>query len=147
MKIFHTKKTLLVLLICLTSQQLFSQELKSPQVKKVLKSAFNTCKDSTRGANASYIQELASVDPNIYGIAIVMADGRIFTIGDTSSRVSIQSVSKVFTLAKVIEEKGAQLIQDSIGVDATGEVFNSIDAIERMKGNKPISKPWGYCYY
>ena len=122
---------------------IFSQELKSKKVEKVLNEAFSRFKDSTRGNNASYIKELATVDSDIFGIAIVMADGRVFSVGDTKSRVSIQSVSKIFTLAKVIDQKGAQLIKDSIGVDATGEVFNSINAIERMQGRQinPLVNP------
>ena len=57
--------------------------------------------------------------------------------------VSIQSVSKVFTMAKVIEEQGHQVVQDKIGVDATGEVFNSITAVERMRGKEinPLVNP------
>ncbi|MGE5812231.1 MAG: glutaminase A, partial [Ignavibacteria bacterium] len=63
--------------------------------------------------------------------------------GDIKSMVSIQSVSKVFTMAKVIEEQGHQAVQDKIGVDATGEVFNSIVAVERMRGKEinPLVNP------
>ena len=77
------------------------------------------------------------------GIAIVTADGQVFTKGDLSSRVSIQSISKVFTLAKVIEESGAKAVKDKIGVDATGLRFNSIVAIELQKGKEinPLVNP------
>jgi glutaminase len=100
-------------------------------------------KDAKGGKNADYIKELATVDPNIYGIAIVTADGQVFTKGDLSSRVSIQSISKVFTLAKVIEESGARAVMDKIGVDATGLRFNSIVAIELQKGKEinPLVNP------
>jgi len=83
------------------------------------------------------------VDPNIYGIAIVTADGQIFTKGDLTSRVSIQSISKVFTAARVIEEQGAKAVMDKIGVDATGLRFNSIIAIELQKGKEinPLVNP------
>jgi glutaminase len=46
------------------------------------------------------------------------------------SEVSIQSISKVFTLAKVIQEQGPEAIAKTIGVDATGMRFNSIVAVE-----------------
>jgi glutaminase len=67
----------------------------------------------------------------------------VYTKGDIDSKVSIQSVSKVFTLAQVIEEQGHQAVQDKIGVDATGEVFNSINAVERMRGKEinPLVNP------
>jgi glutaminase len=105
--------------------------------------AYEKFKDVKDGKNADYIKELANVDPNIFGIALVTADGQIFTKGDIDSKVSIQSVSKVFTMAKVIEEQGHQAIQDKIGVDATGEVFNSIVAVERMRGKEinPLVNP------
>src|SRR6478735_3467694 len=51
--------------------------------------AYARNKDLKEGKNADYIKELANVDPNIYGIAIVTVDGQIFTAGDLSSRVSI----------------------------------------------------------
>jgi len=141
---FKYKKTLVILLLLgALSSHGFSQELKSKNINKVLKQSYNKYKDVSEGHNANYIKELALVDSTIFGIAIIMADGRVFSIGDTASRVSIQSVSKVFTLAKVIEEKGAKLVEDSIGVDATGEVFNSIGAIERAHGKEinPLVNP------
>jgi len=74
------------------------------------------------------------VDPNIFGIVLVTADGRFYTKGDVTSEVSIQSISKVFTMAKVIEEQGPAAIESNMGVDATGQVFNSINAVEQYKG-------------
>jgi glutaminase len=76
------------------------------------------------------------VDPKIFGIAMVTTDGQVYTKGDIASMVSIQSVSKAFTLAQIIEEQGHQAIQDKIGVDATGLRFNSIVAIEEHKGRE-----------
>ncbi|MGC3944313.1 MAG: glutaminase A [Chryseolinea sp.] len=105
--------------------------------------AYAKFKDLKEGKNADYIKELANVDPNIYGIAIVTVDGQVFTAGDLDSKVSIQSISKVFTVAKVIEEQGAKAVMDKIGVDATGLRFNSIVAIELQKGKEinPLVNP------
>ncbi|HEX6194200.1 MAG TPA: glutaminase A [Chitinophagaceae bacterium] len=105
--------------------------------------AYAKYKDLKEGKNADYIKELANVDPNIFGIAIVTTDGQSFTKGDLTSRVSIQSISKVFTLARVIEEQGAKAVMDKIGVDATGLRFNSIVAIELQKGKEinPLVNP------
>jgi glutaminase len=86
------------------------------------------------GANADYIPALAKVDPNVYGIALVTVDGQVFTAGDLGTQVSIQSISKVFTMAKVIEEQGSDAIRNTMGVDATGQVFNSIVAVEQYRG-------------
>jgi len=134
---------ILALLMLSSPVFLYSQDLSKANIEKVLNEAYNKFKDVKEGANADYIKELATVDPNIYGIALVTTDGQIYTAGDITSMVSIQSVSKVFTLAKVIEEKGHQAVQDMIGVDATGEVFNSICAVERMRGKEinPLVNP------
>jgi glutaminase len=74
---------------------------------------------------------------------VVTADGQVFTKGDIQSMVSIQSVSKVFTKAQVIEEQGAKAVMDKIGVDATGMRFNSIVAVEMQKGKEinPLVNP------
>jgi glutaminase len=85
------------------------------------------------GKNADYIPALAKVDPNVYGIALVTADGKVYTAGDTRTEVSIQSISKVFTMAQVIQEQGLESIEKRIGVDATGARFNSIIAVEAVR--------------
>ena len=95
-----------------------------------LDAALAKYKDIKEGANADYIPALATVDPKIYGIALVTPDGKVYTAGDVKSEVSIQSISKVFTMAKVMEEQGADAIMKRIGVDATGMRFNSIVSIE-----------------
>jgi len=100
------------------------------QIDSALSAAYEKYKDLQEGKNADYIPALARVNPKIYGIALVTVDGRVHTAGDVSAEVSIQSISKVFTLAKVIEEQGLDAIVNTIGVDATGMRFNSIVAVE-----------------
>jgi glutaminase len=99
-----------------------------------MKAAYDKYKNIKEGANADYIPALAKVDSNIYGIAIVTVDGQVHTMGDIKSEVSIQSISKVFTMAKVMEEQSPDAIESNMGVDATGQVFNSINAVEQYKG-------------
>jgi glutaminase len=105
-------------------------------IEAALNAAYEKYRTLQEGKNADYIPALANVDPKIYGIALVTNDGRIYTAGDATSEVSIQSISKVFTMAKVIEESGPQSIADNIGVDATGQVFNSIVAVEQYRGSE-----------
>ena len=57
-------------------------------------------------------------------------------MGDIKSEVSIQSISKVFTMALVMEESGVDAIASNMGVDATGQVFNSIVAVEQYRGGE-----------
>lgn len=121
----------------------YAQALTKADIQKALDEAYDKFKDLKEGKNADYIKELASVDPNIFGIALITTDGQVYTKGDIDSRVSIQSVSKVFTMAQDIEELGPQAIQDKIGVDATGMRFNSIVAVEMQKGKEinPLVNP------
>lgn len=115
----------------------------TPSYQSVIDAAYEKFKDLKEGKNADYIKELATVDPNIFGIVLVTADGKVYTKGDITSKVSIQSVSKVFTRAKVIEDQGAKAVQDKIGVDATGMRFNSVIAVEVQKGKEinPLVNP------
>jgi glutaminase len=100
------------------------------QIQNALDAAYAKYRNIKEGANADYIPALAKVDPKIYGIALVTNDGKVYTAGDVKSEVSIQSISKVFTMAKVIEDQGPDAIEKRIGVDATGMRFNSIVSVE-----------------
>ena len=64
---------------------------------------------------------------------MVTADGKVYTAGDVKTEVSIQSISKVFTMAQVIQEQGPASVENQIGVDATGARFNSIIAVEAVR--------------
>jgi glutaminase len=112
-------------------------------IQAALQAAFDKYKGLKEGANADYIPALAKVDPNVYGIALITVDGKAYTAGDLTTEVSIQSISKVFTMAKVIEDQGPASIADNMGVDATGQVFNSIVAVEQYKGKEmnPLVNP------
>jgi glutaminase len=106
------------------------------QIQSALDGAHQKFLNLKEGKNADYIPALAKVDPNIYGIALVTTDGKVYTVGDIKSEVSIQSISKVFTMALVMEESGIDAISGNMGVDATGQVFNSIVAVEQYRGSE-----------
>ena len=102
-------------------------------VQAAVDAAFKKFQNLKEGKNADYIPALAKVDPNLFGIAVVTADGKVYTAGDLKTEVSIQSISKVFTMAQVIQEQGPDAIAKTIGVDATGARFNSIIAVEGVR--------------
>jgi len=129
----------LVLMIAVGAPAAMAQAPAKADVDAAMKAAFDKYKGLQEGKNADYIPALAKVDPNLYGIALVAVDGTVYTLGDIKSEVSIQSISKVFTLAKVIEEQGPDAIAKTIGVDATGMRFNSIVAVEM--GQKALGGP------
>lgn len=105
-------------------------------INATLEEAHKKFKGLKEGANADYIPALKKVDSELFGIVLVTVDGRVFDIGDIDKEFSIQSISKVFTLAEVMKEAGNKKIVDSVGVLATGDAFNSIVAIEKNKGHK-----------
>jgi glutaminase len=90
------------------------------------------------GGNASYIPYLASVPSHLAGLAVVTVDGRVFAAGDTSYPFAIESISKVMTLALILEQRGPDLVQKQIGADPTGLPFNSVTALE-LHGDRPLS--------
>jgi len=101
--------------------------------QSAVNAAYARFKGDTDGKNADYIPALAKVDPKLFGVALVTVDGKVYTAGDVNTEVSIQSISKVFTMAQVIQEQGPESIEKRIGVDATGARFNSIIAVEAVK--------------
>jgi glutaminase len=102
------------------------------EVQAVVNEAYEKFKSNTEGKNADYIPELAKVDPKLYGIAVVTADGQSVTAGDVDSAFSIQSISKVFSLALAMEELGPAKVFEKIGSEPTGRPFNSVEAVVDM---------------
>ena len=124
---------LLGLAAALTVPALDAQAPAAADVQKAVDAAYAQFRTLKEGKNADYIPALAKVDPNLFGIAVVTTDGKVYTAGDIKTEVSIQSISKVFTMAQVIQEQGLDSIAKRIGVDATGARFNSIIAIEGVR--------------
>ncbi|MFV0476021.1 MAG: glutaminase [Pikeienuella sp.] len=88
---------------------------------------------AAEGRVAQYIPALARVDPTGFGIAVVTADGEEFAAGDADARFSIQSISKLFTLALAMEWVGEPL-WDRVKREPSGMRFNSIIQIETENG-------------
>jgi glutaminase len=122
---------LVVGLLTMTRPALNAQA--AADVQGAVDAAYAKFRNLQEGKNADYIPALAKVDPNLFGIAVVTADGKVYTAGDVRTEVSIQSISKVFTMAQVIQEQGLESVERRIGVDATGARFNSIIAIEGVR--------------
>ena len=89
--------------------------------------------ETERGAQADYIPELAEVDINQFGIAVVPVEGDPVAAGDADVPFSIQSISKVFTLTLALEKAGADLWA-RVGREPSGDPFNSIVQLEYEHG-------------
>jgi glutaminase len=108
------------------------------QVQAIVESAHQQFATTATGKNADYIPFLASVPANLFGIAVAFTDGTVVEVGDTRYEFAIESISKVFTLALVIEQIGSEALREKVGADPTGLPFNSVIALELHSG-KPLS--------
>ena len=99
-------------------------------LQRVVDEAHARFKDVKEGANANYIPILDTVPSDLFGVVIVTREGKVFTAGDVDYRFSIQSVSKPFTAALVMAQQGPEAVREKIGVEPTGQPFNSKIAIE-----------------
>ena len=93
--------------------------------------------DNSSGKLATYIPELAKANPKLFGIALVTADGYIYEVGDAGHPFSLQSISKPFVYGLALEDHGEDYVLTKVGVEPTGEAFNSIVFDERH--NRPFN--------
>jgi glutaminase len=80
----------------------------------------------TGGAVADYIPELSKADPDHFGISLATIDGHVYEVGDTGIPFTIQSISKAFVFALALDTLGAARVESAIGVEPSGDAFNSI---------------------
>lgn len=90
-----------------------------------------------RGAVANYIPELAAADPDHFGICLATVDGQVYEVGDSRQPFTIQSISKPFVYGLALEDRGAEAVLARVGVEPSGEAFNSIVFDERS--NRPFN--------
>ena len=86
-----------------------------------------------RGKVADYIPALARIDPTKFGMAIVLGNGEMISLGDSHEPFSMQSISKVFTLSMALRQYGEE-VWARVGREPTGSAFNSIVQLENEKG-------------
>jgi len=117
---------------------LLAQSKRSPvapnreRVEAVVTEAYNKFRADTSGKNADYIPFLAQVDSKLFGVSVVTTDNQVFNLGDVNYSFSIQSISKVFTLALAMEELGPEKVFQRVGSEPTGRAFNSPVAVVEM---------------
>ena len=90
------------------------------------------------GEVADYIPELAKSDKNALGIAIADRSGQVYSAGDVETRFTVQSISKVITLSIALETCGYDAVFQRVGMEPSGEAFNSIVELDLVSG-KPYN--------
>lgn len=117
---------------------LSAQDRRSPvaprreQIEAAVHEACEKFSGDTGGKNADYIPYLAQVDSKLFGVSVISTDNQIISTGDIKYPFSIQSISKVFTLALAMEELGPDEVFKKVGNEPTGRPFNSVSAVVDM---------------
>ena len=97
-----------------------------PALEHFLNHCLETYAAESGGAVANYIPELSKANPAHFGIGLATIDGHIYEAGDCDVEFTIQSISKAFAFALALDIVGAERVEAKIGVEPSGEAFNSI---------------------
>ena len=97
-----------------------------PPLLRFLDTCLNEFSAETSGAVADYIPELGKADPAYFGISLATLDGHVYEVGDSRVPFTIQSMSKPFVFALALDLLGANRVESAIGVEPSGDPFNSI---------------------
>jgi glutaminase len=107
-----------------------------PPLQRFLARCHDEFSSDTSGALADYIPELTQANPAHFGISVATIDGHVYEIGDSDVPFTIQSVSKAFVFALALDLLGPERVEAAIGVEPSGEAFNSI---RLTPDNKPFN--------
>ncbi|MEQ1769989.1 MAG: glutaminase A [Devosia sp.] len=110
---------------------------KSLPVAQYLQALHDRHKTNRTGKLADYIPELTRTDPDLFGLAFATMDGYVYEAGDTAALFTIQSISKAIIYGLALEDHGRAEVLRRIGVEPSGEAFNSIAFDE--KNNRPFN--------
>src|SRR6201991_937934 len=97
-----------------------------PPLLRFLEQCHAEFSGETSGSVANYIPELGKAAPDQFGISLATIDGHVYEVGDTRVPFTIQSMSKPFVFALALDTLGAARVESAIGVEPSGDPFNSI---------------------
>lgn len=107
-------------------------------IKSVLTELHKKYSSLDEGHLASYIPDLTKANPKHFAIAVATTEGEVYTAGDVDVAFTMQSTSKPFAYGKILEDYGREFVLTKIGVEPTGEAFNSIVELEK-KTHRPYN--------
>lgn len=99
----------------------------------------NNIEYTKHGKVATYIPELAKANPEDLGVYLITLDGQEYFAGDYNKKFTMQSVSKVLTLILSLMDNGEQKVFEKVGMEPTGDSFNSIVDLELKSIHKPYN--------
>lgn len=103
---------------------------RSTVLENFLTELYDKYKPLKDGRLANYIPELVKANPDWFGICVVTADGQVYHVGDYEQLFTIQSISKAFVYGLALEEHGRDYVLKRVGVEPTGDAFNSLIQLE-----------------
>lgn len=109
-------------------------------MQKLVNDILQKSKDLTQKGNvAKYIPALGKADPNDLGVCVADLEGNLFTAGDYKKKFTIQSISKTITLMLAIMDNGVESTFSKVGMEPTGDAFNSIIKLEIVSPSRPLN--------
>lgn len=105
--------------------------MKFSNISDALRKSYEFALDNSDGKLADYIPELAKVNPNFFSTSIVSVQGESVSVGDKDQLFSLQSTSKPIVYSLALKQHGADFVHSKVGVEPTGEAFNSIIELEK----------------
>ena len=109
-----------------------------PRFTEAITELYNDCKDNHGGKNADYIPQLATFDPNYWGVSVCTTDGQRFSIGDCNIPFTMQSTTKPLTYGIGLTEYDAKHVHSFIGQEPSGIAFNEIKLDSAGKPHNPM---------
>lgn len=96
-------------------------------------------KYTAQGKVADYIPELSQADPHALGVTVATLDGEILSVGDCDTTFTFQSISKVIGLIVALMDHGQDRVFSTVGMEPSGDPFNSIVKLETIDHHKPLN--------
>ena len=125
-------------------KKIFSDDLIISNFKNFsssIKDIYNKILPIKDGKNATYIPELAKVDPNLFGVSVCTIDGQRYNVGDTNFGFCVQSCSKPISYLIAVEENGFDYVHDCMGCEPSGVAFNKAVLKELEDGREVPHNP------
>ncbi|RAP77456.1 glutaminase A [Paenibacillus montanisoli] len=114
--------------------------MKMDQLREALPQWVDASRIFAKGGKvASYIPELAKAPGDSLGITIMDASGETASAGDKHCPFTMQSISKVFTLLLALMDNGEEEVFAKVGMEPTGDDFNSMLKLELVEPGKPFN--------
>jgi glutaminase len=107
------------------------------EFKKTITSLYKKYSSELSGDVSNAFPALSMVDPDLFAISAYGINGDHFHIGDFEETFTIQSISKPFSYALALEQKGLNFVESKVGVEPTGEDFDTIIKIDDQ--NRPFN--------